>query len=72
MMTTKKNMLNRFVLVELPSPRKVFNTLRLQSLQGLQYSPDEVVPTSQRKLDSLADLEAFDKQMQYEETIKSE
>lgn len=71
MMTTKANMLNKFVLVELPSPRKVFNTLRLQSLQGLQYSPDEAVPTESRKLDVLADLANYDAYMQEKENSEN-
>ena len=67
-----KSMLNRFVNVDTPRPRDMFSSALSLNNRGL-YSPDDEIPSMPgRKLDTLADLEAFDTMMQEKESSKTE
>lgn len=63
-----RSTLNRFVSVDTPSPRSLFNSAMQLNNQGL-FSPDDEIPVVvPRKIDQIDDLLAYDRMKQYEES----
>lgn len=67
-----KSMLNRFVDVDVPTTRALFQKVGALDPTSGQYSEEVVPTTSGRKLDNLADMDRYDAMMQSEESSKNE
>lgn len=58
---------NRFKIVNLPSNKDYFQRFGNRTLPESLYTGDDVAPTNQRKIDSIADYDAYDRMMQDKE-----
>jgi len=63
--------LNKFVPVDIPSPRSYFQRLGAGTLPASQYSGDESIPSG-NKVDNLAYMDQYDKMKQKEESSKTD
>lgn len=71
MIVNSRSLVNRFIEVDVPSPRELFSSALSQRNRGF-FSEDEEIPVvSPRKLDSIADLEAYDKMMLEKESYEN-
>lgn len=68
MLVPDKLKLNKFVHVRIPSNKEYFARVGLSSA-GLstQYTGDEIADTGKSKIDSIADMDAYDRLMQSKE-----
>lgn len=68
MFVPDKLKLNKFVHVRIPSNKEYFARVGLSST-GLstQYTGDEIADTGKTKIDSIADMDAYDRLMQSKE-----
>lgn len=71
MFVPEKNKLNKFKLVKLPKPCDMFARFGQMDTPSSQFTGDEVAVMASRKIDSLADMEEYDRYMQREELKKS-
>ena len=67
MFVPEKNKLNKFKLVKLPSPRDMFGRYGQFEMASSQYTGDEMADCGSRKIDQIADMDAYDRMMQNEE-----
>lgn len=63
MFIPKELQINRFVAVDIPSPKSFFARMGEVNLPEKDYSGDDLVPEPMRKVDSMADYEAYAEQM---------
>lgn len=70
MFVPEKNKLNKFKLVKLPRPCEMFGRYGQFESPDSQYTGDEVAVMSCRKMDMLADMDAYDRYMQQQESQK--
>lgn len=67
MFVPEKNKLNKFKLVKLPRPCEMFGRYGQFESPDSQYTGDEVAVMSSRKIDTLADMDVYDRYMQQQE-----
>ncbi len=71
MIVNSKSLINRFISVDVPSPRELFSAAISMRNRGI-FSGDEEIPViASRTLDSLDDLVNFDKMMAQKESEES-
>ncbi len=63
-----RSTLNRFVSVDTPSPRSLFNSAMQLNNKGLFSPHDEFPVVVPRKIDQIDDLLAYDRMKQLEES----
>lgn len=68
----EKLQINKFEAVSLPSPKSWFVRVGEVAPAEKDFSGEDVVPESMRKVESLADYEAYAEMMAQEEANKSE
>lgn len=68
MFVPEKNKLNKFKLVKLPKPADMFGRYGMFESPDHLYTGDEVAVSSSRKIDSIADMEMYDRYMQEQES----
>lgn len=67
MFVPEKNKLNKFKLVKLPKPVDMFGRFGQFETASSQYTGDEIAPMASRKIDTLADMDAYDRYMAKQE-----
>lgn len=68
MFVPDKLKLNKFVHVRIPSNKEYFGRVGLSSPgTSNQYTGDELAPMGKSKIDTLADMDAYDRLMQSKE-----
>lgn len=67
MFVPEKNKLNKFKLVKLPRPCEMFGRYGQFESPDSQYTGDEVAVMSSRKIDTLSDMDEYDRYMQKQE-----
>ncbi len=71
MIVNSKSLVNRFISVDVPSPRELFSAAISMRNHGI-FSGDEEIPVvSSRTLDCIDDLNNFDKMMAQKESEES-
>lgn len=70
MFCPEKNKLNKFKLVRIPKPVEFFGRFGYQSAPSASFSGDEDGSPMKSKIDTLADMEEYDRMMQREEDRK--
>lgn len=68
MFIPEEMMINKFVAVNIPKPKSMFARVGQVSLPDKDYSGDDVVPEQMRKVDSMADYEAYAEMMAKEQS----
>lgn len=66
----EKLKLNRFKVVNLPSNKDLFSRFGKKSMPENLYTGDDMAPQASRKIDQIADYDAYDRMMQQEELNK--
>lgn len=66
----EKMKINKFVAVDLPSAKSMFARVGEVVAPEKDFSGDDIVPDQMRKVDSLADYEAYAEMMANEESSK--
>ena len=67
----EKMQINKFEAVSLPSPKSWFSRVGEVAPPEKDFSGEDVVPEQMRKVESLADYEAYAEMMAQEEANKS-
>lgn len=62
--------LNKLVDVQIPEPRSYFSRYGYNSMPSGAMSGDEQAPVKKNKVDTFADMEAYDRMKQAEEDSK--
>lgn len=63
--------INKFVEVHVPSKSTYLAKFGFASAPASYYTGDEYAPIPKDKIQSIADIEAYDAMMQQEESVKS-